>query len=266
MLTGGLALRQRTAGECVDLGLALLREDGPAVLRRTAPLGVIAALMAGGTVWLAGQEAGLVMALLLSPALGGPSLRLAMARAVGQAETGGTDETGREIGGAALAHLRADLRDALRLLRQALWAGPLCAVFGVLIMPIGFYLWSVLVFLPEVRLVEQASLPVTRARELSRLGMSRLMAARFWCAVLYLFGVSAAEGMGQLVVGELLQLGAPWGRLQNGEITPYVLAGVLLCGPVWAMIRFAFYLDLRTRTESLDVFFALWQASERRDG
>lgn len=260
MLTGGLALRQRTAGECVDLGLALLREDGPAVLRRTAPLGVIAALVTGGTVWLAGQEAGLVAALLLSPALGGPSLRLAMARAVGQQDS-------FEAGGAAgPSHLRADLGDALRLLRQALWAGPLCAVFGVLIMPIGFYLWSVLVFLPEVRLVEQASLPVTRARELSRLGMSRLMAARFWCAVLYLFGVSAAEGMGQLVVGELLQLGAPWGRLQNGEITPYVLAGVLLCGPVWAMIRFAFYLDLRTRTESLDVFFALWQASERRDG
>ena len=257
MLTGGLALRQRTAGECVDLGLALLREDGHAALRRTAPLAALAVLMAGAAVWLGGQEAGLSATLLLSPALGGPSLRLAMARAVGHRETGG--ETGGETNKTVPTHFRADLRDALDLLRQALWVGPLCAVFGVIIMPLGFYL-------PEIRIVEQSPLPVTRLRELSRLGISRLMAARFWCAVLYLFGVSATEGMGQLVIGELLQLGAPWGRLQNGEITPYVLAGVLLCGPVWAMIRFAFYLDLRTRTESLDVFFALWQASERREG
>ena len=83
-----------------------------------------------------------------------------------------------------------------------------------------------------------------------------MVAIEFWCVI-------AAELMGQLVVVELLQLGSGMGSLWNGEATPFLIVGTLLAQPLIALVRLAAYLDVRTRREGLDAWFALWTAANR---
>lgn len=121
-------------------------------------------------------------------------------------------------------------------------------------------------FLPEVLLLER--LPPSRAvRRTLRLAgaqsgaafvavLARLALA-IWCAVV-------AEGAGQGLFRVVLQLGEPFGRLQDGDVTPFVLAGLMLSQPLHAVYRLLLYVDVRTRGEGWDLQVGLRAAGLQR--
>jgi hypothetical protein len=78
-----------------------------------------------------------------------------------------------------------------------------------------------------------------------------------WCALV-------AEAFGQSLVGVVLQLGEPFGSLWGGQITPFVLAGVLLAHVGWSVYRVLLYLDVRTRTEGWDLQVGMMAAAVAR--
>jgi hypothetical protein len=246
-MIGGLSLRARSVPECVDLGLAILRADRKLIWRSLrgwfllcTPLVLLA--------WWAHPLIGLAIALSSGSLLQLPLLTIAAARAAGTAPK---------------LDLRSTLSAMFRVVRVGLL--PSLASFILLLFPpAAVWIWSRYTFLPEVLLVEEMKSGWTR--RLQQLGdrvAGRSLAARFWQMALLGYGALSGELVGQAVVDELFQLGTPFGSLMNGDLTPFPCLGILYSLPIWGLVRFALYLDLRTRSESLDVFFSLWQASSR---
>ena len=62
----------------------------------------------------------------------------------------------------------------------------------------------------------------------------------------------AAEALGQNLVGFVFQLGAPFGSAPE-DITPYLLAGLLVGRSLFAVYRLLLYVDVRTRVEGWDL-------------
>jgi len=78
-----------------------------------------------------------------------------------------------------------------------------------------------------------------------------------WFAALFELG-------GQMIVAWVLQLGAPFGRLQDGQLTPWLVAGILSAQVLFAAYRLFLYVDVRTRVEGWDLQVALRAAALTR--
>jgi hypothetical protein len=246
-MIGGLSLRVRSVAECVDLGLAILRADRVLIWRslRGWFLFCTPLVLLG---WWLNPLLGLCVALGCGSLLQVPLLSIAAARAAGTAPKLGPGNI---------------LSAMFRVVRVGLLPG-LASVALLLFPPASLWMWSRYTFLPEVLLVEEVKAGWTR--RLQQLGdrvAGRSLSARFWQLSLLAYGALSGELVGQAVVDELFQMGTPYGSLMNGDLTPFPCLGILYTLPIWGLIRFALYLDLRTRSESLDVFFSLWQASSR---
>ena len=63
----------------------------------------------------------------------------------------------------------------------------------------------------------------------------------------------AVDSLASGLFGFVLQMGAVGGSLSNGDLTPWVLLGLLLAQPLIAIYRLVLYVDARTRTEGWDL-------------
>lgn len=245
----GVVLRERTPMECVDLGFALLRED------------------AGGYARSYAGPALLVLALGLAAAWLSPWLGLAVVLPLGRFATAGcTLLAGERI--TATPHPpgpRAPFRAAARLFAGS-FAGNALVLVAWVFPPVALWMLARTFFLPEIVLLERPTDGVMRRAEgLAGRGESSAGIGRVATFAIDAFGLLGGEAAGQLLVGELLQLDAPFGELVSTDptITPYMLVGYLAVQPLVALVRLAFYLDVRTSQEGLDVYFALWQSIVR---
>lgn len=120
---------------------------------------------------------------------------------------------------------------------------------------LGLLAWPGLVYLPETLLLERVGFgrAVQRSARLAsgQVGVAIMAVAARWG--LAVWGALVAELSGQLLVGFVLQLGTPFGQLMEGTLTPFVLAGILLSHPLYALFRLLLYVDVRTRMEGWDL-------------
>jgi hypothetical protein len=141
------------------------------------------------------------------------------------------------------------------LLSASILVGPLLA-------------WPRLLYVHEASLLEGAA-PVDAVQRSSRF-VARRVALAFGVLVALLLAqagiVVTAELLGQGLVDDVLQLGAPFGKLFSDGGSPYALAGFFLSVPYVATARFLAYVDARTRADGWDIqvrFLAIAAREER---
>lgn len=251
MMETSLVLRRRRATEVVDLGVALLRSDAPAWARVYAPWAALAALGALA-LWVVDPWAAAAWAVVLAR-LGQAPVTLAVSERV----------AGRSPVPRWTAQLTAYGRHSFAWI-----VATGMVIVSSLVFPIALWIWGRALYLPEVVVVERpASGTAGRIAALSGISAENVIGTRAWLLAVEVWAVLAGETIGQLLVDGVLQMGTPFGSLWDGEVTPYMILGFILVQPLLALIRFAAYLDVRTRTEALDAWFAVWAASARpREG
>ena len=123
-----------------------------------------------------------------------------------------------------------------------------CGYGAVLVQP-------ALLYMTETALLERVG-PGRGLRRSLRLagghvGIALMGAAARWVLIVW-FAV-VAEASGQAIVGFILQLGEPFGSAWQGDVTPYLLLGLMLSQPAHAVYRLLLYVDVRTRVEGWDL-------------
>lgn len=245
----GVVLRERTPMECVDLGFTLLREDAGGYARAYAAPALVALGIALAASWLS-PWLGLALALPLGRFAPAACTLLAGERITGTPHPPGPG---------------APFTAAARLFSGAL-PGNLLVAASCVLPPVTLWMLARTFFLPEIVLLERPTTGVMRRAEgLAGRGESTAGIGRVVTFAIDGFGLLAGEAAGQFLVGELLQLDAPFGALLSTDptVTPYMIVGYLAVQPLVALVRLAFYLDVRTTQEGLDVYFALWQSIVR---
>jgi len=126
-----------------------------------------------------------------------------------------------------------------------------------------FYAWpllqAALMYTSEAALLERVGTGRGLRRTLRLAGGhpgAALVGAGAWYAFVAWFAVVAEVG-GQQLVGFVLQLGHPFGQLVEGQVTPYLVLGLLLAQPAYAVVRLLLYVDVRTRVEGWDLQVSL---------
>jgi hypothetical protein len=120
------------------------------------------------------------------------------------------------------------------------------------VMPV---VWARLLFVHEAALLEQAAAgeAIRRSNQLGQGHRGALLGFWIILTVVPFAGVILAETLGQAAVENVLQWGAPFGRLWNDGGSLYALAGLFASVPLAATLRFLQYIDLRTRDEGWDI-------------
>lgn len=239
MVEGGLVLRPRPASGTVDLGVALLRAELVPLVKGLWPWFLAAGVVVVGldevSPWL-----GVIGAMGLGRLLQAPVTRRVGDRATSVAAA-------------------VDVRVSLRAWARTAIAAGFFFASALLFPPVAVYLLWRWVYLPEVVLLERpARGAFDRANVVAGLaGGTHTLQAHVWLVLIELFGAfGLAAGLRFLADG-VLQVGD-----LGGWTGPTLPLGILLVQPVLAAVRFAFYLDARTRAEALDAWFALWTATE----
>lgn len=128
------------------------------------------------------------------------------------------------------------------------------------------WIQGALLYLVQTALLERV--PVGRGvRRTLRLVSGRpghALAGALGTWALVVWSALVGEGVGQALVGFVLQLGQPFGSLWTGQVTPWLLGGVLLGQPLVAVFRFLLYVDVRTRIEGWDLQVGLRAAGLSR--
>jgi hypothetical protein len=236
-----VALRPRGPFEVFDLTMCFMRERARPLavlaLFTCAPVFILCSLIAWFTD---GHWASLVLALALAPVIHAPYTVLA---------------------GRLLFSEDTSVRAALMAVFSS--AGPLAMAWAIGLMGLGavscaglgLIAQPALLYLPETALLERvgATRGLRRTMRLAGgyLGTAIIGVCARWGLPLWL-GLTA-EFAGQNVVGWVLQLGGPFGALTSGQVTPFLLAGVVAAQPIYAVFRLLLYVDVRTRMEGWDL-------------
>lgn len=238
-----IVLRPRGRLEVFDLGWRFLRETWPTQVRMLAVVWLPAAVLAFPLCWFAGGDPlSLLWPVLLAPWLQAPftvlSGRLLFDRNV-----------------AVGAVLRETLSRwqafvASQLVAAAGWiVGAALCLYGLVPSQMA------LLYLPETTLLERVDISRATSRSMrlagGHVGTALVGVAARWGLAAW-FGI-VGEFTGQALFTWVLQLGAPFGSLENGDVTPFLVAGLLLSQPVHAVYRLLLYVDVRTRNEGWDL-------------
>lgn len=249
-----IALRPRGSLEAFDLGLALVRSS-PRPFLRLAAITVLPAWLVCCALALAadGHPATLLLPLLLGPLLQAPFTVL----------------TGRLLF-APEVPVRDVLRDTARrgpALLAAWGFELLCWAVSTTTCLLGApILQAGTLFLTEAALLERVG-PSRGLRRSLRLAQAQLPSAFVGALARYgllLWCGAVAESTGQAVVGFVLMLGEPFGSAVGGQVTPYLLLGLLVAQPVHAIYRLLLYVDVRTQVEGWDLQVGLRAAGLAR--
>jgi hypothetical protein len=119
----------------------------------------------------------------------------------------------------------------------------------------GIFVWMRSCFMTEASLLEGvgATGAWTRSGRLSTTGSSPAFALLLTLLLARLAVVVAAELLGLAIVGDVLQLGEPFGSVWKDGGSPFALAGLFLTAPYVASARFLQYIDVRTRNDGWDI-------------
>lgn len=248
-----VVLRRRGPLEVFDLALRFLRAHAAPFARLFAvlllpwvPLAVAACALTGG------HPALVLVPLLAAPWLQAPATVLA----------------GRLLF-AEQVRVRDVLRELVRRPGAALaaagwWTASQVLGCGVL----GWVLGVATCWVTEVALLEEAAVSriLRRSTRLAQLHLGVSVSAVFAWYGLTAWGALAGETLGQAVVGNVLQLGEPFGSAWEGTVTPFLLLGILAAQPVYGVYHLLLYLDVRTRAESWDLQVALRALGMAREG
>lgn len=249
-----VVLRPRSPFEVFDLTLLYLRQHVGSLGRLFAVLVLPTWLASSLLAWLSdGSPLVLLLPLLLVPFLKGPFTVL-----------GGHLLFSRDLGARGALSALFDGR-----FWGALFAtGAIGGLIAVFTLGFGLALWMPMtVFVPESVLLERVSVgrSLTRSRALAAGHVGNAAIAALSAAWLTFWGAAVAEMGGQLIVAQGLQLGEPFGSAWNGEVTPYLLFGVIAAQPLHALYRLLLYIDVRTRVEGWDLQVAFRSAAIERD-
>jgi len=126
---------------------------------------------------------------------------------------------------------------------------------GVFILIGSFFVWIWHTFLYEAVLLEQQG-PVDALRRAGALMKRKFGAGLVVCtgsaAIVTLF-IVCSEALGQGLFNFVLQLGKPFGELQEDGGTPFAVLGFFAALPLVATARFLSYIDGRTRQDGWDI-------------
>jgi hypothetical protein len=238
-----VVLRPRGPFEVFDLGYRFMRERFWPLAR----MGVVVLLppwlaLSVAAWWFEGNLLVLVPAILIGPVLQAPFTLLA---------------------GRLLFNEKVRVREVLwDVVRQtpALLGTWAVAILGWTLAAFTCFVglpWvqGALLYLSETALLErvgpQRGLRRTLRLAAGQFGGTAVGLLAKWLLVIW-FGLMG-EAVGQAVVGFILQLGAPLGSLMTLQATPWLLGGVLVSQPIYAVYRLFLYVDVRTRVEGWDL-------------
>ena len=237
-----VALRPRGPLEVFDLGLALLQAH-PGVFFRMALLWVLPVAALGSALALLGYGSVAVWSLPVLFALVQAPVTLLTGRLL-FAEGVRVRDVLRELARSPVSFGAAWLWQT-----GALALGLLCVGVGAMVsVPATIYV-------AEAALLEKVG-ALSSLRRSSRLASANLgnalVASVAWVG-LSVWGALTAEAAGQSIVGFVLQFGAPFGALQEGDVTPFVVFGLVAAQPLFAVYKLLLYVDTRTRVEGWDL-------------
>jgi len=249
-----IALRPRGPLEVLDLGMALMHARALPILKLLVLLvGPLFGLCLALCWFFEGHVALLLLPLVAAPFLQAPFTVLTGRLLFSDEVSLWTVFTG--VFRAAPQLLAAWVAELLG------WVFTLgsCGYGGLVVQP-------ALLYFTETALLERVG-PGRGLRRSLRLagghvGIAVVGAASRWGFMAWFALVS--EATGQLLVGFVLQLGEPFGGLQYGDVTPYLLLGLLVSQPIHAIYRILLYVDVRTRLEGWDLQVGLRAAGMGR--
>jgi len=236
-----VVLRERPVVDVLDLGLRFLVEHG-GVYARTAgmvlpPFFLLSVVIARA----AGPVAAWTFALFMATFAAAPFTVLA-SRLVFEDEV-------------RAAHAIAEaLRAAPRVLALRLVSFTLGGLaFTALVVP-GVWIWTLLLFVVEVTVLERATVrdALSRSARIAGRESGEALVALVLLALLHFVAVVAADSGGRAVITALLESRAPADVWSDGW-SNLSLLGFWLFVPYAATARFFVYLDVRTRTEGWDI-------------
>jgi len=239
-----LALRPRGPLEVFDLGVKLVRANLLDMGALGALLVVPPSLALGAVAWWFEGDPKLLLPLLLLACLPLPAPFAVL--------------TGRLLF-ADRFRVREVLLDLFHHLGLLLWVWmvDLCVwVIGIATCGIGWLAGhSAWMFVEETTLLERVG-PGRSLRRSFRLASRQPGAAvsgTLGRLAITGWGAAVGEAGGQALVNTVLQLGEPFGSAVAGQVTPYLIFGVLAAQPLFAIYRLLLYVDARTRVEGWDL-------------
>jgi len=131
------------------------------------------------------------------------------------------------------------------------------AVLFVSGMLVVVFVWGLVwtLYIHEASLLEMQGpfAAFRRARVLARHNFPALFGVSCLTVLVACFAIMSAEMLGHGLVEFVLQLGHPFGELQEDGISLYAMIGVFTMAPFWATVRFLSYIDGRTRQDGWDI-------------